>query len=128
MKFLTTSQEVLETLEADIKAVGRWIPPVASDKLKELQLLHKAKQTHCDKIKLKGECLDFPGFIRNMSEFKNDFKSQKAVMDEQMQTAKLWTGKERVRSLLESKDRRKKDRRKKDRKKKDRKKKDRRKK
>ena len=107
MKFLTTSQEVLETLEADIKAVGRWIPPVASDKLKELQLLHEAKQTHCYKIKLKGECLDFPGFIRNMSEFKNEFKSQKAVIDEQVQAAKLWTGKERVRSLLEFKDRRK---------------------
>ena len=105
LKFLKTSQEELETLEADIKAVGRWIPPVASDKLKELQLLHKTKQTHCDEIKLKCECLDFIGFFRNMSEFKKEFKSQKAVIDEQVQAAKLWTGKERFRSLLEFKDR-----------------------
>ena len=101
MKFLKTSQEELETLEADIKAVGRWIPPVASDKLKELQLLHKTKQTHCDKIKLTCECRDFNGFSKNMSEFKKEFKSQKAAIDEQVEAATLWTGKERVRSSLE---------------------------
>ena len=80
LKFLKTSQEELETLEADIKAVGRWIPPVASDKLKELQLLHKTKQTHCDKIKLKCECLDFNGFSKNMSEFKNELPPKKTAI------------------------------------------------
>ena len=78
LEFLKASQEELGTLEAVIKALGRWIPQGSKDKVKELQLLHSTKQRLCDKIDTKGECLDFPAFNKTMLEFKKKFNRKKA--------------------------------------------------
>ena len=77
--FMKKSREGLETLEAAIKDVGRWIPHTANDKLKQLQLLHK--QILCDEIKLKGECPDFHGLWISLCAFRREFKEKKAAIE-----------------------------------------------
>ena len=44
LEFLKTSQEALETCEADIKDLDRFIPPVTSERLKDIQDLVKAAE------------------------------------------------------------------------------------
>ena len=51
LKFLKTSQEGLETREAEIEDLDRFIPPVAIDTLKEAQDMVNTKQALCDDIK-----------------------------------------------------------------------------
>ena len=81
MKFLNTSVRRLRTFSGLITCLGQFIAPVANDKLKELQLLHRSIQALCDEIKLKGECLDFLGFIDIMSAFKEEFKSKISTIE-----------------------------------------------
>ena len=85
MKFLNTSEEVLQALNEDILGLDQWIAPVARGKLDELQLLHTASQALCDALKSKGECFDFPGFIAHMSAFKEMFKSKMAFINIQVE-------------------------------------------
>ena len=85
VKFLNTSVPKLQTLSDVIIGLGQFIAPVANDKLKELQLLHRSIQALCDEIKLKGECLDFPGFIETMYAFEEMFNSKFACIDIQVQ-------------------------------------------
>ena len=88
MEFLKTSQEGLETCEADIEDLGRFIPPVTSERLKDIQDLVKAAEEHCDAIKDSGECcIDFREFLNTMAEFKNAFNEKKAAIDTQVKTA-----------------------------------------
>ena len=81
MQFLKTSSERLQTFDEVIIGLGQFIAPVANDKLKELQLLHRSIQALCDEIKLKGECLDFLGFIDITSAFKEEFKSKISTIE-----------------------------------------------
>ena len=81
VKFLNTSVRRLQTFSQVIIDLGQFIAPVANDKLKELQLLHRSIQALCDEIKLKGECLDFLGFIDTMSAFKEEFKSKISTIE-----------------------------------------------
>ena len=50
LEFLRTSQEALETCEADIKDLGRWIAPVTSESLKNAQTPVKVAEERCDAI------------------------------------------------------------------------------
>ena len=77
MNFLNTSQEGLETHEAEMKDLDRFMPPVALDTLKEAQDMVKAKQALCDTTKESGECQDFPGLMESMCDFKKAFKEKK---------------------------------------------------
>ena len=81
VKFLNTSVRKLQTLSEVIIGLGQFIAPVANDKLKELQLLHRNIQALCDEIKLKGECLDFLGFIDITSAFKEEFNSKISTIE-----------------------------------------------
>ena len=81
VKFLNTSVRRLQTFSEVIIDLGQFIAPVANEKLKELQLLHRSIQALCDEIKLKGECLDFLGFIEIMSAFKEEFKSKISTIE-----------------------------------------------
>ena len=89
MEFLKTSQEGLETCEADIHDLGRFIPPVTSERLKDIQDLVEAAEEHCDGIKHRGECTwyDFREFLNTMAEFKKAFNEKKAAIDTQVKTA-----------------------------------------
>ena len=89
MEFLKTSQEALETCCVDIEDLGRFIPPVTSERLKDIQDLVKAAEEHCDAIKDSGECcLDFREFLNTMAEFKKAFNEKKAAIDTQVKEAK----------------------------------------
>ena len=88
MEFLKTSQEALETCEADIEDLGRFIPPVTSERLKDIQDLVKAAEEHCDAIKDSGECrLALREFLHTMAEFKKAFNDKKAAIATQVKTA-----------------------------------------
>ena len=89
LEFLKTSQEALETREADIKDLGRWIPPVTSETLKNAQTLVKAAEECCDAMKDSGEgALYFRELLNTMAEFKRRFNENKAAIDTQVKTAK----------------------------------------
>ena len=85
MKFLKASGGALQTLKEAIADLGQWIAPAANDRLNELQVLHTATQALCNDIKLKGGCLDFPGFIETMSAFREMFNFDKASIDTQVE-------------------------------------------
>ena len=85
LKFLKASGGALQTLKTIIADLGQWIAPAANDRLNELQVLHTAIQALCNDIKLKGECLDFRGFIETISAFKEVFKFDKASIDTQVE-------------------------------------------
>ena len=88
LEFLKTSQEGLETCEADIKDLGRWTPPVTSETLKDTLDLVKTTVYHCGKMKDSGECLDFESFCATMAEFERAFNEKKAAIDTQVKEAK----------------------------------------
>ena len=77
--------EVSEGLGRGTTNLGQLIAPAANDRLNELQVLHTTIQALCDEIKLKGECLDFPGFIETISAFKEVFNFDKASIDIQVE-------------------------------------------
>ena len=82
-------QEALETREADINALGKFVPPVTSERLNDMQDLLKAAEEHCDAIKDSGECrLALREFLNTMAEFKKAFNEKKAAIDTQVKTAK----------------------------------------
>ena len=88
LEFLKTSQEALETYEAEVADLGRFIPPVTSERLKDIQDLIKAAEEHCDAIKDSGECcLDFRELLHTMAEFKKAFNDKKAAIATQVKTA-----------------------------------------
>ena len=87
-EFLKTSQEGLETCEADIKDLGNFIPPGTNERLKDMKDLVKTTLVLCDAIKESGECLDFEGFYDTMAEFKKAFNEKKTATDTQVKTAK----------------------------------------
>ena len=88
LEFLKTSQEALETCEADIEDLGRFIPSVTSERLKDIPDLLKAAEEHCDAIKDSGECrLALREFLNTMAEFKKAFNEKKAAIDTQVKTA-----------------------------------------
>ena len=78
LEFLKTSQEALETCEADIKDLGRWIPPVTSETLKDALDLVKTTIYHCGEMKDSGECLDLQSFCATMAEFERAFNEKKS--------------------------------------------------
>ena len=88
LDFLKTSEEGLENCEADIKDLGKFIPPIALDTLKEAQDMVKAKQAVCETIKEIGECMDFPGLIKDMCIFKKSFNEKKSAINQQLKAAK----------------------------------------
>ena len=88
MEFIKTSQEALETCEADIEDLGRFIPPVTSERLKDIQDMLKAAEGHCDAIKDSGECRQaLREFLNTMAEFKKAFNEKKAAIHTQVKTA-----------------------------------------
>ena len=89
LEFLKTSQEALETCEADIEDLGRFIPPVTSERLKDIQDMLKAAEGHCDAVKDSGECRRaLREFLNTMAEFKKAFNEKKAAIDTQVKEAK----------------------------------------
>ena len=78
LKFLKASGGPLQTLKTAIADLGQWIAPAANDRLNELQVRHESIQALYDEIILNDECLDFNGFIANMSAFKEVFDSEQA--------------------------------------------------
>ena len=81
LKFLNTSDEKLHALNKDIISLDQWASPVTHGRLRELQLIRTRIQALCDELKLKGECLDFPGFIETMSAFQEMLNSKIACID-----------------------------------------------
>ena len=101
MEFLKTSQEGLETCEADMKDLGRFIPPVARHTLKDAQDLVNTSQALCDAINESGECRDFLGFWNSMCDFKKKFTEKKAALGKQVKAAQIVSGdKPRISSKL----------------------------
>ena len=103
VKFLENLEARIQTLKVKNRELHEWIAPIKDEKLNELQiyhnttlasgrldqlqLLHTQGQAHCNEIKLAGECLDFPTFIRYMKSIKESFNSENATIDEQLQEA-----------------------------------------
>ena len=85
MEFLKTSQEALETCEADIKDLGRFIPSIASQRLKDIQGLVERTLLNCLSIEEIDECPE--NFCDTMAEFKKAFNEKKAAIDTQVETA-----------------------------------------
>ena len=81
LQFLKTSADRLERINEVILELGSWVPPVATEKQRELRFLHASIQALANKIKETGECVDFPLFIETMSAFKTDFDSEQAVIE-----------------------------------------------
>ena len=75
------------TCAEDIEDLGRFIPPVTNETLKEAKDMVKAKQGECNTIKDIGSCTDFTGLIKDMCNFKKSFNEKKAAMDTQVKTA-----------------------------------------
>ena len=67
LQFLKTSAERLETIHEVILELGSWVPPVATEKKRELRSLHASIQALANKIKETGECVDLSLFIETMS-------------------------------------------------------------
>jgi len=85
LKFLNTSDEKLHALNKDIISLDQWASPVTHGRLRELQLIRTRIQALCNELKLKGECVDFPGFIETMYAFEEMFNSKFACIDIQVQ-------------------------------------------
>ena len=93
LEFLKTWQRALEACEADIDDLGRFIPPVTSERLKDIQDLVKAAEEHCNAIKDGGECCPaLREFLHTMAEFKKASNEKKAAIDTQVKAAKKWSG------------------------------------
>ena len=78
LKFLEAAGRALQRLKKAMTDLGDWIAPAFNDRLNELQLRHESIQALYDEIILNDECLDFNGFIANMSAFKEVFDSEQA--------------------------------------------------
>ena len=70
MGYLEKLQEELDKHEGEIVDLVKFMPPVASDALKEAQDMVKNKQQLCETIKEDGKCDDFSGLSKGMSDFK----------------------------------------------------------
>ena len=88
LDFLKTSQEGLGKCEAEMEDLGRFMPPIALDTLKDAQDMVKAKQAFCETLKENGECMDFPGLIQEMGAFKKSFNDKKGDINHQLKSAK----------------------------------------
>ena len=78
LKFLEAAGKALQRLKTAMTDLGQWIAPAFNDRLNGLQVRHESIQALYDEIKQTGECLDFNGFIANMSAFKEGFDSEQA--------------------------------------------------
>ena len=81
LTIMSTAEKRLIAHNEDIIGLGMWIAPVAKINLAELQLFHRTMQDVCTEMKMRGECIDFPGFIETMSVFQESFHSQMACID-----------------------------------------------
>ena len=91
--YVKTLQKVLERRDADIKDLGKYVPPVTNDTLKDAQNIVNAMQAHCDAINESGECPDFIGFWASMHNFRNRFLVKAAALDRQVRGANIASGK-----------------------------------
>ena len=90
LEYVKASHEPgLETLEAVVKDLDRFIPPVANNTLKNAQKLVKANQALRDAITEGHECPNFDGFLRSMWGFKKKLTGKTAAIDRQVQGAKI---------------------------------------
>ena len=78
LKFLEAAGRALQRLKTAMTDLGQWIAPAFNDRLNELQVRHESIQALYDEIILNDECIDFNGFIANMSAFKEVFDSEQA--------------------------------------------------
>ena len=92
LEFLKKSQKLLEEHEADIKNLGKFIPPVTKDTLKDAQNLVNAMQELCGEIEESGQCRDFITFWNSMCESKKKLVQQKAALDKKVKAAKAASG------------------------------------
>ena len=81
LTIMSTAEKRLIARNEEIIGLGMWIAPVAKIKLAELQLFHRTMQDVCIEMQMRGECIDFPGFIETMSVFQERFHSQMACID-----------------------------------------------
>ena len=78
LKFLEAAGRALQRPKTAMTDLGQWIAPAFNDRLNELQLRHESIQALYDEIILNDGCIDFNGFIANVSEFKEVFNSEHA--------------------------------------------------
>ena len=78
LKFLEAAGKALQRLKTAMTDLGQWIAPAANERVNELQVRHESIQALYDEIILNDECLDFNGFIANLSAFKEVFDSEHA--------------------------------------------------
>ena len=74
LEFLKTSQEELETREADIIDLGMFIPPVTIKTLEDAKLMVQTLQELCVGLKLNGKSEDFLCCLENMCDLKTERK------------------------------------------------------
>jgi len=96
LEYVETSQEELDTHEANIKYHGKFITPVTRETLKDAQHIVNTMQALCDlasdAIKESGECRDFPGFWDSMWDLRKELKEKTDALDRQGRGAKLASG------------------------------------
>ena len=92
MEYLGKLQNGLDTHEAEIEDLDRFIPPVALDTLKDAKDMVKTKQAICDAINDSGKCDDFHGLAKGMRAFKKMFNPKKQALDTQVKAAKTASG------------------------------------
>ena len=92
LEFLKKSQKLLEEHEADIKNLGKFIPPVTKDTLKDAQNLVNTMQELCGEIEVSGQCRDFITFWNSMCESKKQLVQKKAALDKKVKAAKAASG------------------------------------
>ena len=86
---MKTSQEGLETHEADIKDLGKFIPRVTAETQNDAQNIVNAMQALYDAKKESGKFQDFPFFWDSMWDLKKELGKKTTALDKQVRGAKI---------------------------------------
>ena len=92
LEYVKTSQEGLETREADIKELGKFIPRVTAETQNDAQNIVNAMQALYDAKKESGKFRDFPFFWDSMWDLKKELRKKTTALDKQVRGAKIASG------------------------------------
>ena len=92
LEYVKTSQEGLETREADIKDLGKFIPRVTAETQNDAQNIVNAMQALYDAKKESGKFRDFPFFWDSMWDLKKELRERTRALDTQVRGAKIASG------------------------------------
>ena len=92
LEYVKTSQEGLETREADIKELGKFIPRVTAETQNDAQNIVNAMQALYDAKKESGKFRDFPFFWDSMLDLKKELRKKTTALDKPVRGAKMASG------------------------------------